>query len=59
MAFGLAIALPMVPATASFFEFKSPSLSDLGLVVAIALLYLTVTELVKIPLVRFLNRKGG
>ena len=59
MAFGMAIALPMVPATASFFEFKSPSLSDLGLVVAIALLYLTVTELVKIPLVRFLNRKGG
>lgn len=59
MAFGLAIALPMFPATASFFEFKSPSPSDLGLVVAIALLYLIVTELVKIPLVRFLNRKGG
>jgi len=59
MAFGLAIALPMVPATSSFFEFKSPSMSDLGLVVAIALVYLTVTELVKIPLVRFLNRKGG
>jgi len=53
----LALALPMLPWTAAFFEFKRPTLAHLGLILAIVSSYLIVTEIVKRPLIRFLNKK--
>lgn len=53
----LALALPMVPWTATFFEFKRPTVAHLGLILAIVISYLIVTEIVKRPLMRFLNKK--
>jgi Mg2+-importing ATPase len=50
------LALPLIPQTAAFFEFTSPSSTDLGLIVSIAVLYLIITELAKRPLVRFLDK---
>jgi len=58
VAIAITVALPLIPWTAAFFEFTRPSLAHLGLIVSIAVLYLVVTELVKRPLVRLLN-KGG
>jgi len=49
-------ALPVIPWTASFFEFVRPSSQHLGLILALALLYLVCTEVVKRPVVRFLER---
>ena len=51
----LTLALPMIPWTAAFFEFKRPSLAHLGLIVALGV-YLVITELVKRPLARFLSK---
>jgi len=51
----LTLALPMIPATAAFFEFARPAPAHLGLIVALALLYLAISEIVKRPLTRFLN----
>lgn len=56
-AFALTVALPLIPATAAFFEFTRPTMAHLGLIVGLAFLYLIVTELVKRPLVRFLDRR--
>ncbi len=56
-AFIITLALPFIPWTATFFEFARPSLTHLGLIVSIAVLYLIVTELVKRPLARFLNKQ--
>ncbi len=56
VAFVLTLALPMTPWTAEFFEFVRPVPAHLGLIVALAVLYLVISELVKRPLVRFLSR---
>jgi Mg2+-importing ATPase len=53
----LTFALPMIPWTAAFFEFTPPTAKHLGLIVAIALLYLVISELVKRPLAAFLNKE--
>lgn len=56
-AFVIALALPMIPWTAAFFEFTRPTPAHLGIIVALAVLYLITSELVKRPLVRFLNKQ--
>lgn len=56
-AFALTIALPLIPWTAAFFEFIRPTVAHLGIIVGLAVLYLIVTELVKRPLVRALDRQ--
>lgn len=55
VAFLMALALPMIPWTAAFFEFTRPTAAHLGLIVAVAVLYLIVSELVKRPLARYLK----
>ena len=50
----LTLALPMIPWTAAFFEFKRPTMAHLGIIISLALLYLVVSELVKRPLARYL-----
>ncbi len=52
------ILIPIIPFTAHYFEFTTPSWSDLGLIVSLALVYLLVTEIVKKPLVRFLKDRA-
>ena len=56
-AFLITLALPMIPWTAAFFEFTRPTPAHLGIIVALAVLYLITSELVKRPLVRFLNKQ--
>lgn len=51
----LALALPLIPWTARFFEFQPPQPSHLALILVLALLYLLVTELVKRPLAKYLG----
>jgi Mg2+-importing ATPase len=55
IAFALAIALPLIPWTAAFFGFQSPTLRDHVLILGLAAAYLVATELVKRPLMRFLG----
>ena len=55
-AFVLTLALPMIPWTAAFFEFVLPTPAHLTFIVALATLYLVISELVKRPLARFLSR---
>jgi Mg2+-importing ATPase len=43
----------MLSWTTAFFEFTRPTLAHLSLIVALAVLYLIVSELVKHPLARF------
>lgn len=50
--------LPMVPVTARYFEFHTPSWNDLFIIVSLAFVYLLVTELVKRPLLRFLRSQS-
>lgn len=57
LAGALAIGLPLLPITAEFFEFRTPSPGDLALIVGLAALYLVVTEAVKRPLAGFLARQ--
>lgn len=52
-AIALCLALPMIPATAAFFEFTPPTPGHLGLIVALAALYFIVTEGVKRPLTKY------
>ncbi len=47
-----------VPAIATYFEFTPPSLADVSLILALAVVYLVVTEMVKRPMVRFLSSRG-
>lgn len=54
-AFIATITLPMIPLTAHYFEFVTPSLSDLGLIISLTFMYLIVTETVKRPVARFLK----
>jgi Mg2+-importing ATPase len=56
-AFLITIALPMIPLTAAFFEFTRPTPGHLGIVVGVAVCYLIVSEIVKIPLARFLGKR--
>lgn len=52
------ILIPVIPITAGYFEFTTPTWSDLGLIVLLAGIYLVVTEIVKRPLVRFLKNRN-
>ncbi|AGB49578.1 P-type ATPase, translocating [Methanomethylovorans hollandica DSM 15978] len=52
----LTIALPIIPATAKFFEFITPTPVHLGLIVSLAVIYFVVTELVKRPLAKYFDR---
>ncbi len=56
-AIAVAIALPLIPWTAAFFEFIRPKAIHVGLIVALAALYLIVTDLVKRPLSRYLEKQ--
>jgi Mg2+-importing ATPase len=49
------IGITMVPLTAKYFEFVTPSYSDLGLILGLAVVYLLVTEAVKKPVAKFLK----
>lgn len=49
------VALPMIPLTAHYFEFVTPSAHDMTLILSLAVLYLGVTEMVKRPVARFLK----
>ncbi len=53
----ITIALPLIPWSAKFFEFTSPSLQHLGIIIGLAVLYLIISELLKKPLSKFLNRQ--
>lgn len=53
----VAIGLPMIPVTADFFEFQTPTMAHLGIIFGIAFVYLIVTELVKRPLSGFIRKK--
>jgi Mg2+-importing ATPase len=55
VAFIITLALPMIPWTATFFEFIRPTWGHLGLIVGLAALYLIISELVKRPLSSFLK----
>ena len=57
IAFALTLSLPAIPWTASLFEFAKPSAAHIGIIVALAALYLVVTEVVKRPLARFLGSR--
>ena len=57
IAMALAIGLPMIPATAAFFEFQPPTMAHLGIILGIAVSYLVVTELVKRPLSGFVSKR--
>jgi len=52
------IVLPMVPASAQFFRFQSPSAAHLAIIIALALMYLLVSEIVKRQLSRLLERRS-
>jgi Mg2+-importing ATPase len=55
-AFVITLALPIIPWTASLFEFTRPTPFHLALIIALALLYLITTELVKRPIARFIAK---
>ncbi|NLY35900.1 MAG: HAD-IC family P-type ATPase [Tissierellia bacterium] len=55
-AIALTIALPLIPLTANFFQFLPPTPAHLGLIVLLALAYFVVSEMVKRPLARYLQR---
>lgn len=50
------ILIPILPITAQYFEFTTPSWSDLALIIGLAMVYLVVTEIIKRPLMRFLKQ---
>lgn len=56
IAFIITLALPMIPWTAAFFEFTMPTPLSLAIIMALALLYLITTELVKRPIARFVSK---
>lgn len=57
-ALSLTIILPLIPVTAEFFGFTPPTLAHLGLIVGLSVVYLLTTELVKRPLMGFLQAKA-
>jgi Mg2+-importing ATPase len=56
LAFGLTIAIPLIPATASLFKFTTPTPEHMYIIVGLAFTYLLITELAKIPLNRLLQK---
>ena len=50
------MALPMIPVTAKFFEFVRPTPAHLAIIFAIAVVYFIVSEIVKRPLSRYLDK---
>ena len=54
-AFSAAVTIPMIPLTAHYFEFITPSWSDLGLIISLTFMYLIVSEMVKQPVAKFLK----
>ncbi len=54
-AFVMTITLPLIPFTAHYFEFVTPSWQDLGLIISLTFVYLIVSELVKRPVAKFLK----
>lgn len=54
-AFVTAVTLPMMPLTAHYFEFVTPSWSDMAFILSLTGLYLITTELVKRPVNKFLT----
>ncbi len=52
----ITIALPLIPMTAQFLHFVPPTLTDLTIIILLAILYVIITEAVKRPLVRFLAK---
>lgn len=56
LALVLTILLPIIPWTAAFFEFTSPTPVHLALILGLAVLYVVISEIVKRLIVRFLNR---
>ncbi len=57
-AIALTIVLPIVSASARFFQFQSPSLLHLAIIVSLAFMYLVVSEIVKRQLNRLLERRS-
>lgn len=55
-AFVSTIALPLIPLTAHYFEFITPSWTDLALILSLTGVYLIITEMVKRPVARFLKK---
>jgi Mg2+-importing ATPase len=55
IAITLTLSLPLIPVTAAFFGFTPPTLSDMILIVSLALIYLAVSEIVKRPLAKMLK----
>jgi P-type Mg2+ transporter len=49
------VMIPMIPLTARYFEFITPSWADLSLIVSLTFVYLIITEVVKRPVARFLK----
>jgi Mg2+-importing ATPase len=58
LAFFGAIAFPIIPFTAYYFEFTIPSFYDLSLIVLLTFIYIIITEVVKRLLVRFLGKRA-
>ncbi len=55
-AFLATIVLPFIPATVAFFEFTTPTLPHMALIIGLAFLYLLVSEVVKLLLHRTVLR---
>ncbi len=53
------MALPMIPATAKFFQFVRPTPAHLGIIFGLAVLYFIVSEIVKRPLSRYLEKMNN
>lgn len=49
------VLITVIPVTATYFEFITPTLGDLGLILGLTAVYLIVTEMVKRPVSRFLK----
>lgn len=56
-AFLVTIALPLIPLTAHYFEFVTPTWGHLALILSLTVTYLIVTEVVKRPVARFLKHR--
>jgi Mg2+-importing ATPase len=54
-AFFTTLTLPMIPLTAHYFEFITPSWNDVGLILSLTATYLILTEMVKRPVAKFLK----
>lgn len=50
-----ALLLPFIPITATFFGFTTPTSIDLTVIVGLCVTYLVVTEVLKVPLSRYLS----